>query len=187
MAAGETLNSFVFNFASRGAQLQRKLVCVDIVRPQRLPQYSAGCVLQIVPMLQHVPCWAVLHDDLELVTCAMQVYDLLGLPPDQLFRYKVGLMLNTTLQADERVSVHTQWQESLPGIGLCELQSIPLFPLCLQTGIGAVKQEDVLAAASRRLHPSDGQVTVVVGDAQKVRPQLESAGLVVEPLELDPI
>jgi hypothetical protein len=57
----------------------------------------------------------------------------------------------------------------------------------VQAGIEAVRQEDVLAASSRRLHPSNGQVTVVVGDAEKVRPQLEAAGLLVEPLELDDI
>lgn len=59
-------------------------------------------------------------------------YDLLGLPPDLLLRFR--------------------------------------------DAIEAIRGPDVLAAAARHLHPAQ-QVTLVVGDAARVTPQLRAAGL----------
>ena len=51
--------------------------------------------------------------------------------------------------------------------------------------LSAVTAEDILAAAGRHLHP-DKMVTVVVGDAKSIRPQIEKAmGVAVEILELE--
>jgi hypothetical protein len=46
-----------------------------------------------------------------------------------------------------------------------------------------VQPGDVLAAAQRRLHPSQ-QTVVVAGDAVSLRPQLRTLGLPIQNLEL---
>lgn len=52
-----------------------------------------------------------------------------------------------------------------------------------KSGIERVTAPDVLAAAQRRLHPSQ-QTIVVAGDAARLRPELEKLGLPIEDLPL---
>ncbi len=52
-----------------------------------------------------------------------------------------------------------------------------------QRGIEGVTPAQVLAAARRHLHPAQ-QTGVVVGDAARIRPELERAGWRVQELKL---
>jgi predicted Zn-dependent peptidase len=52
-----------------------------------------------------------------------------------------------------------------------------------KAAVEGVSAEDVLGAAQRHLHLQQ-QTVVVVGDAAKVRPQLQAAGFSIQPLVL---
>lgn len=68
-----------------------------------------------------------------------------------------------------------------------ELFGIPEdYPFKYQARLAKVSAKDVEAAAARHLHPTEGQVTVVVADAKSVKLALEqSLGKSVEELALD--
>lgn len=55
-----------------------------------------------------------------------------------------------------------------------------------KAGMEAVTADEVLGAARRHLHP-ERQAVVVVGDARRLGPALEAAGVQVTPFELEPL
>lgn len=63
------------------------------------------------------------------------------------------------------------------------LHALQDFLFRYKAAVEGVSAEDVLGAAQRHLHLQQ-QTVVVVGDAAKVRPQLQAAGFSIQPLVL---